>query len=72
MRVVASIRIGKMGADVALRLLGSDSAYRVADHLGRLLRSIFLCDCIAIPDFRREIHTLLSRAEDLTYTLRWT
>lgn len=26
-----------------------DPAYRAADHLGRLLRSIFLCDYIAIP-----------------------
>jgi len=69
MRIVASIRIGKIGADVALRLLGSaaqgDPAYRAADHLGRLLRSIFLCDYIAIPDFRREIHTLLSRGESV-------
>lgn len=66
---MASIRIGKIGADVALRLLGSaaqgDSAYRAADHLGRLLRSIFLCDYVAIPDFRREIHMLLSRGESV-------
>jgi hypothetical protein len=56
-----------IGADVALRLLGSaaqgDPAGRAADHLGRLLRSIFLCDYIAIADFRREMHTLLSRGE---------
>ena len=62
MRVVASIRIGKIGADVALRLLGSaaqgDPAYKAADHLGRLLRSIFLCDYVAIPDFRRETQIL--------------
>lgn len=69
LRVVASIRIGKIGAELALRLLGSaaqgDPAYRAAEHLGRLLRSIFLCDYIAIPDFRREIHTLLSRGESV-------
>ncbi|CAN7752460.1 Tn3 family transposase [Variovorax sp. LjRoot84] len=69
LRVVASIRIGKIGADLALRLLGSaaqgDPAYRAADHLGRLLRSIFLCDYVSIPDFRREIHTLLSRGESV-------
>jgi TnpA family transposase len=67
--VVASIRIGKIGADVALRLLGTaaqgDPAYKAADHLGRLLRSIFLCDYVAIPDFRREIHMLLSRGESV-------
>ena len=69
LRVVASIRTGKIGADVALRLLGSaaqgDPAYKAADHLGRLLRSIFLCDYVSIPDFRREIHMLLSRGESV-------
>jgi TnpA family transposase len=69
MRMVASIRIGKIGADVALRLLGSaaqgDPAYKAADHLGRLLRSIFLCDYVAIPAFRREIYMLLSRGESV-------
>jgi hypothetical protein len=69
LRVVASIRVGKVSAELALRLLGSaaqgDPAYRAADHLGRLLRSIFLCDYVAIPDFRREIHTLLSRGESV-------
>jgi TnpA family transposase len=43
MRVVASIRAGRIGADVALRLPGSaaqgDPAYKAADHLGRLLRA---------------------------------
>jgi TnpA family transposase len=38
MRVVASIRAGKIGADVALRLLGSaaqgDPAYKAADQFG--------------------------------------
>lgn len=69
LRVAASIRIGKISAELALRLLGSaaqgDPAHRAADHLGRLLRSIFLCDYVTIPDFRREIHTLLSRGESV-------
>ena len=69
LRVVASIRVGKISAELALRLLGSaaqgDPAHRAADQLGRLLRSIFLCDYVTIPDFRREIHTLLSRGESV-------
>ena len=36
-----------------------------AEHLGRLLRTVFLCDYIAIEDFRREIHTLLNRGESV-------
>ncbi|MES2249226.1 MAG: Tn3 family transposase [Pseudomonadota bacterium] len=69
LRVVASVRIGRIDANLALRYLGSaakgDPAYKAADHLGRLLRSIFLCDYITIEDFRREIHTLLSRGESV-------
>ncbi|QNK67157.1 Tn3 family transposase [Variovorax sp. PAMC26660] len=69
LRVIASVRIGKIDANLALRYLGSaakgDPAYKAADHLGRLLRSIFLCDYITIEDFRREIHTLLSRGESV-------
>ena len=39
--------------------------HRAAEHLGRLLRTVFLCDYIAIEDFRREIHTLLNRGESV-------
>ena len=69
LRLIASVRIGRISADQALRFLSSaaqgDPMYRAADHLGRLLRSIFLCDYITIEDFRREIHTLLSRGESV-------
>ena len=69
LRLIASIRIGRIGADLALRLLGSaaqgDPVYKAAEHLGRLLRSIFLCDYVTIEGFRREIHTLLSRGESV-------
>ena len=69
LRLIASIRMGKIGADLALRFLGSaaqgDPVYRAAEHLGRLLRSIFLCDYVTIEDFRREIHTLLARGESV-------
>ncbi|MFX4377465.1 Tn3 family transposase, partial [Acinetobacter baumannii] len=42
-----------------------DPLHRAAEHLGRLLRTVFLCDYIAIEDFRREIHTLLNRGESV-------
>jgi TnpA family transposase len=44
---------------------GGDALHRVADHLGKLLRTIFLCDYFAQPEFRREIHTLLNRGESV-------
>ncbi|MEO7056911.1 MAG: Tn3 family transposase [Caldimonas sp.] len=66
-RLVASIRAGKVSAAHAIHRLGSaavgDPLHRTAEHLGRLLRTLFLCDYLAIPDFRREIHTLLNRGE---------
>ena len=40
-----------------------DPLHCAAEHLSRLLRPLFLCDYLAIPDYRREIHTLHSRGE---------
>ena len=69
LRIVASIRLGRISAELALRYLSSaakgDPAYEAAENLGRLLRSVFLCDFVTIDDFRREIHTLLSRGESV-------
>lgn len=63
-RLAASIRAGKVSAAHAIHRLGSaavgDPLHRAAEHLGRLLRTLFLCDYLAIPDYRREIHTLLN------------
>ena len=68
-RLVASIRAGKVSAAQAVQRLGSaaigDPLHRAAEHLGRLLRTLFLCDYLAIPDYRREIHTLLNRGESV-------
>ncbi|MDM0071618.1 Tn3 family transposase [Variovorax sp. J31P207] len=69
LRLAASIRSGRVSATLALQRFGSaaqgDPLHRVAEHLGRLLRTVFLCDYIAIEDFRREIHTLLNRGESV-------
>ena len=69
LRLAASIRSGRVSAALALQRLGSaaqgDPLHRAAEHLGRLLRTVFLCDYIAIEDFRREIHTLLNRGESV-------
>ena len=69
LRLAASIRSGRVSATLALQRFGSaahgDPLHRAAEHMGRLLRTVFLCDYIAIEDFRREIHTLLNRGESV-------
>jgi TnpA family transposase len=68
-RLAASIRAGKVPAAHAIHQLRSatigDPPHRAAEHLGCLLRTLFLCDYLAIPDYRRETHTLLNRGESV-------
>ena len=69
LRFAASVRTGRISANVGLRLWGSaassDPTRRAAQELGRLLRTLFLCDYFTNPDFRRELHTLLNRGESV-------
>ena len=69
LRLVASIRGGRLSARDALDKLGSAAAghpmHRAADELGKLLRTLFLCDYFTNEEFRREIHTLLNRGESV-------
>ncbi len=39
--------------------------YSTADEIGKLLRTIFLCDYFSKPEFRREMHALLDRGESV-------
>jgi TnpA family transposase len=67
LRLIVSIRSGRLSAKEALQRLGSaaqgDKLHAAADELGKLLRTVFLCDYFSKPDFRRELHTLLNRGE---------
>ncbi len=69
LRFVASIRDGRLTAREGLQRLGSaakgDTMHATADELGKLLRTIFLCDYFSKPDFRREMHALLDRGESV-------
>jgi TnpA family transposase len=69
LRLVASIRAGRVSATVALRRFGSaaqgDRLHRAADQLGKLLHTLFLCDYFSNAEFRRELHTLLNRGESV-------
>lgn len=48
LRLAASIRSGRVSASLALQRFGAaaqgDPLHRAAEHLGRLLRTVFLCD----------------------------
>nr|WP_311530198.1 Tn3 family transposase [uncultured Ralstonia sp.] len=69
LRLVASIHSGRVSAIVALQRFGSaaqgDPIHRAADHLGKLLRTLFLCDFFSNTEFRRELRTLLNRGESV-------
>ena len=69
LRLIASIRTGRLSPSMAVQRLGSaaqgDPIHRAADQLGRLLRTLFLCDYFSNKAFRREIHTLLNRGESV-------
>lgn len=69
LRLIASIRGGRVSPKSALERLGSaargDPMHKAADQLGRLLRTLFLCDYFSNDEFRREIHTLLNRGESV-------
>ena len=69
LRMVASIREGHLTAREALERLGSaakgERMHMAAEALGKLLRTIFLCDYFSKPPIRREMHTLLNRGESV-------
>jgi TnpA family transposase len=69
LRLVASVRDGRLTAREALERLGSaargDKLHGAAHELGKLLRTIFLGDYFGNPNFRREMHTLLNRNESV-------
>lgn len=69
LRLIASIRGGRVSPKAALERLGSaargDPMHKAADQLGRMLRTLFLCDYFTNDEFRREIHTLLNRGESV-------
>jgi TnpA family transposase len=66
-RLAASIDTGHTSATVALARYGSASSdsptYRAGVHLGRLIRSVYLCDYISSEELRRTIHRILVHGE---------
>ena len=69
-RLAASIEAGIVTADVALARFASAAnagtpLHRAADQIGRLLRTVFLCDYLSNEAFRREMHRLLGHGESV-------
>ena len=67
LRLSASVKHGWDSASSALDRFGSaaagDPIYNAGDALGRLLRSLYLCDYLSNPVFRTEILDLLNQGE---------
>lgn len=68
-RVAASIETGTVSAVLALERFGSaaqgDKTHRAGTHLGRLIRTVYLCDYFSNPVFRRELHRILNHGESV-------
>jgi len=67
LRLSASVKHGWDSATAALDRFGSaaagDPVYNAGDGLGRLLRTLYLCDYLSNPAFRLEVLDLLNQGE---------
>lgn len=68
-RIAASVETGHTNAVTVMARFGSaasgDAVYRAGVALGRLLRSIYLCDYFMSEPFRREINRILVHGESV-------
>ena len=69
LHLVASLEAGYGSPTTIIERHGSAAqgtpAYECGTFLGKVLRSLFLLDYLIKPDFRREVHRLLSQGESL-------
>ena len=68
-RVAASINGGWCSATTMLDLYGTaakgDPVYECGNALGKILRTIYLCDLLGNPGFRRELQRVLNQGESV-------
>lgn len=68
-RVAASINGGWCSATTMLDLYGAaakgDPVYECGNALGKILRTIYLCDLLGNPVFRRELQRVLNQGESV-------
>jgi len=69
LRLVATFEEGWTSATQLLEFFGSaargEGVYLAGTSLGKLLRTIYLCDYYTLPDFRHEIYRTLERGESV-------
>src|SRR5215831_21415756 len=67
LRLASSVREGWCPATEALERFGTaargDPVHTAGEALGKLLRTVYLCDYLGNPSFRREILDLLNQGE---------
>src|SRR3546814_12710602 len=67
--MVASLEAGYGSPATIIERHGSAAqgtpVYECGTYLGKVLRSLFLLDYLIKPDFRREVHRLLSQGESV-------
>jgi TnpA family transposase len=73
-RVAASVETGHTTAIIALARFGSAASdnptYRAGVHLGRLLRTNYLCEYLRNEELRRLVHRILVHGEALHFLAR--
>jgi TnpA family transposase len=69
LRLVATFEGGWTSATQLLEIYGSaargEGVYLAGTSLGKLLRTIYLCDYLTLSDFRHEIYQVLERGESV-------
>ncbi|MBV9118817.1 MAG: Tn3 family transposase, partial [Acetobacteraceae bacterium] len=69
LRIAASVKAGWVSATYVVDRFGSarpgDVAFGAGDALGKLLRTLYLCDYLGNPAFRTEILDLLNQGESV-------
>jgi TnpA family transposase len=68
-RIAASVETGHVSATVLMARYGSAASdnpiYKAGVHLGRLMRSLYLCDFLLSEDLRRAVNRILVHGESV-------